>query len=126
MSRRRRGIAVYARQLGVSERDAEALFTQRFGARLAEEAFNAAGGSAWEEAPLTLRERSLVVLATLVALGGVEDRLRTHVRFAVAHGATGDELEALVTLVAVYAGFARASVAIEIVRDELAHLERPG
>jgi 4-carboxymuconolactone decarboxylase len=126
VSRRRRGIAVYARQLGVSERDAEALFTQRFGARLAEEAFNAAGGSAWEEAPLTLRERSLVVLATLVALGGVEDRLRTHVRFAVAHGATGDELEALVTLVAVYAGFARASVAIEIVRDELAHLERPG
>jgi alkylhydroperoxidase/carboxymuconolactone decarboxylase family protein YurZ len=34
-----------------------------------------------------------------------------------------DELEALVTLLAVYVGFPRASVAMEVVREELAQLE---
>jgi alkylhydroperoxidase/carboxymuconolactone decarboxylase family protein YurZ len=45
------------------------------------------------------------------------------VRWAIEHGSSREELEALVTLLAVYVGFPRASVAMEIVRDELATLE---
>ena len=120
MDRRERGIAVYGGQFGVAEDEAERRFVERFGRRFAEEAFSAAGGNAWEAEPLTRRERSLVVVAMLAALGGVEARLRTHVRFALENGATADELDAAVCLVATYAGFARASVAMEIVRDELA------
>ena len=44
-------------------------------------------------------------------------------RWAIEHGSSREELEALVTLLAVYVGFPRASVAMEIVRDELATLE---
>jgi alkylhydroperoxidase/carboxymuconolactone decarboxylase family protein YurZ len=41
------------------------------------------------------------------------------VRWAIDHGSTREELEALCALVAVYAGFPKASVGVEIVRDEL-------
>jgi alkylhydroperoxidase/carboxymuconolactone decarboxylase family protein YurZ len=45
------------------------------------------------------------------------------VRWALEHGSSREELEALVTLLAVYVGFPRASAAMEIVRDELALIE---
>lgn len=120
MSRRQRGIAVYASQLGVSEAEAERVFVERFGPRLAEEAFNATGGSNWDTEPLSLRDRSLIVLAALAAQGGVEARLRQHVRWALVNGATPDELDATASLLAVYIGYPRASVAMEVIRDELA------
>jgi 4-carboxymuconolactone decarboxylase len=125
MSRRERGIDVYAGQFDVDPEEAERRFVERFGRRFAEEAFSAAGGSAWDGEPLTLRERGLVVLAVLATQGGVEERLRTHVRWALRNGATPDELDAVVCLLANYAGFPRASVAMETLRDELARLGVP-
>ncbi len=122
MNRRERGLEVYAAQLGVTPAEAERQFVETYGSLFAEEAFASAGGSTWDGSPLSRRDRSLVVLAVLAALGGVEPRLRTHVGFALKNGATPDELEALLALVAVYAGFPRASVAMEVVRDELERL----
>lgn len=119
MERRQRGIAAYASQFGMSEAEVERTFVERFGRRFAEEAFNAAGGGAWEADGLTLRDRSLIVVAVLAAEGGLESRLRVHVRWAIEHGATAAELEALACLLANYAGFPRASVALEVIRDEL-------
>ena len=46
--------------------------------------------------------------------------LRGHTRWALDHGLTPDELEAMATLLAVYVGYPRASVAIEIIRDVVA------
>jgi 4-carboxymuconolactone decarboxylase len=123
-ARRVRGIAAYASQFGVSEVEAEHMFVERFGRRFAEEAFNAAGGGAWEADILTLRDRSLIVVAVLAAQGGVESRLRVHVRWAIEHGATAAELEALACLLANYVGFPRASVALEVMRDELRSIGR--
>ena len=120
--RRERGVAAYASQLGLREDEVEAWFAERMGERFGAEAINAAAG-AWVDDCLSLRDRSLLVVAALVAQGAVDDRLRGHVRWAVEHGSSRDELEALVTLLAVYVGFPRASVAMEIVRDELATLE---
>ena len=120
--RRERGVAAYASQLGLREDEVEALFSERMGERFGAEAINAAAG-AWVDDCLSLRDRSLLVVAALVAQGAVDDRLRGHVRWAIEHGSSRDELEALVTLLAVYVGFPRASVAMEIVRDELATLE---
>ena len=54
----------------------------------------------------------------------MDDRLRGHVRWAIEHGATPDELEAMAALLAVYAGYPRASVGIELIRDELRKLGR--
>jgi 4-carboxymuconolactone decarboxylase len=114
-----RGLAAYASQFGIDESEVEAWFAERHGERFGTEAINAAGG-AWADDELSLRDRSLVVVAALVALGGVEERLRGHVRWALEHGVTPDELEALVALLAVYVGYPRASTANEVVRAELA------
>jgi 4-carboxymuconolactone decarboxylase len=116
--RRQRGVAAYASQFGVPEAEVERLFLERFGRRFAEEAFHVAG-DAWQDDSLSLRDRSLIVLAVLATQGGVESRLRPHVRWALEHGATPAELDALACLVAAYAGFPRASVALETIRDEL-------
>ena len=122
MTRRQRGIDVYASQLGVTPEEAERAFVERFGRRFSEEAFSGVGVSAWDAEPLTRRERGLIVLAVLATQGGVESRFRTHVRWALENGATPDELDAVVSLLASYAGLPRASVAMEALRDELAQL----
>jgi alkylhydroperoxidase/carboxymuconolactone decarboxylase family protein YurZ len=119
--RSERGIEAYASQLGLAPEEVRPWFVERFGERFADEAIAAAGG-AWGDGVLTLRERSLVVVAALITQGAVESRLRGHVRWAVEHGCTREELEAVATLLAVYAGHPRASVGMEIVRDELAGL----
>lgn len=117
-----RGIDAYASQFGIAREDVPAWFAERLGERFGVEAINAAAG-AWVDDCLTLRDRSLLVVAALVAQGGVDDRLRGHVGWALEHGSSREELEALVTLLAVYVGFPRASVAMDVVRDELARLE---
>ena len=117
-----RGVRAYASQLGIASEDVPAWFAERVGERFGREAINAAGG-AWMDDVLSLRDRSLIVVAALIAQGGVEERLRSHVRWAVEHGSNRDELEALTTLLAVYVGFPRASVGMEIVRQELDRIE---
>lgn len=117
--RRSRGIRTYAAQFGLSEADAEAYFVQNFGSGFAEEAFSATGGAAWHSGSLELKQRGLIVIGILAALGGVEPRLRGHVRWALANGATEEEIETVISLVANYAGFPRASMAQEAVRAEL-------
>jgi 4-carboxymuconolactone decarboxylase len=120
--RYQRGLDAYASQFGIRPEDVPAWFAERFGERFGEEAISTAGG-AWRDDVLSLRDRSLIVVSALVAQGGLESRLRAHVRWAVEHGCTRDELEALVTLLAVYAGFPRASVGMEVVREELDRIE---
>ena len=117
-----RGLDAYASQFGIPPDEVPAWFAERFGERFGEEAINAAGG-AWPDDCLSLRDRSLLVVAALIAQGGVEARLRGHVRWAVQHGATREELEALAALLAVYVGYPKASAGMEIIRDELAGLE---
>jgi len=117
-----RGLDAYASQFGISPEEVPAWFAERFGERFGGEAINAAAG-AWTEDSLSLRDRSLIVVAALIAQGGVEDRLRSHVRWAVEHGSNREELEALVTLLAVYAGYPRASAGMEVVREELDRME---
>jgi 4-carboxymuconolactone decarboxylase len=121
-SREERGADAYASQLGMTRDEALLWFKEQFGERFAEEAVNAAGG-AWVDDCLTPRDRSLVVVAALVTQGGVDDRLRTHIRWAVERGSSREELEALVTLLAVYVGYPRASIAMELVRAELSEIE---
>lgn len=117
--RRAAGIAAYAQQFGVTEDDVEAHLAGLVGERMAGEAIESAGGGAWSDEPLTLRERSLVVVACLATQGGVDARLRGHLRYARHNGATYEELEEVLTLLAIYAGYPRASTAMEVLRDEL-------
>ena len=117
-----RGLDAYASQFGIGRADVPTWFAERFGERFGEEAINAAGG-AWVEDCLSLRDRSLLVVAALIAQGGAEARLEGHVRWSIDHGSTREELEALVSLLAVYVGYPKASAGMEVVRMTLAEIE---
>jgi 4-carboxymuconolactone decarboxylase len=111
--RRTRGAETYAAQFDVTNEEAEGFLVSGFGQRFAEEALRATGGGAWHGGSLELKYRGLVVIGILAALGGVEERMQGHVQWALRNGATREDIETVMLLVANYAGFARASVALE-------------
>jgi alkylhydroperoxidase/carboxymuconolactone decarboxylase family protein YurZ len=117
-----RGLEAYASQFGIEPEAVLDHMTELVGERMAREAIISAAG-AWTDDCLTLRDRSLIVLAALIVQGGAEARMRPHVRWAIEHGATRQELEAMCALLAVYAGYPRASTGVEVVREELDRLE---
>jgi 4-carboxymuconolactone decarboxylase len=117
-----KGLEAYASQFGIEPEAVEAHMANLVGERMGHEAIESAAG-AWTDDELSLRDRSLIVLTALLVQGGVEARMRPHVRWAVEHGCTRAELESMCALLAVYAGYPRASTGVEIVREELDKLE---
>jgi alkylhydroperoxidase/carboxymuconolactone decarboxylase family protein YurZ len=113
--RRAAGARAYTTQLAVPASEVPALLQEQIGARMADEGLMAMGGSAWDDT-LSRRERSMIVVGALIALGGVEERLRGHVRAALAHGVTHDELDALASMLAVYVGFPRATAGMRVIK----------
>ena len=73
-------------------------------------------GEVWERPGLSPRDRSLITVASLVALYRTNE-LPGHVRRALANGVTRDELSELVTHLAFYAGWPVANSAIPILRQ---------
>ncbi len=67
---------------------------------------------------LGVRERELVIVAVLTALGGLDPQVRAHVRAARAIGVGDRELEETILQVSPYAGFPRAINAMKILREE--------
>jgi 4-carboxymuconolactone decarboxylase len=112
------GISVYATIFGLADQDMPAALADLVGPTFAEEAFQVAGGAAWWHPDLTPRDRSIAIITALVCQGVVEKRLRSHVRLGMRAGLDPNALMALMTLLASYVGFPRASIAIETIRDE--------
>ena len=121
--RYKRGVEAYASQFHISPEQVPTWFADTVGSRFGEEAIQSAANS-WTSDELSLRDRSLIVIAALIAQGDLEAQLRMHTRWALDHGSNALELDALATLLAVYAGFARASHGLMIIRDELALLQK--
>jgi 4-carboxymuconolactone decarboxylase len=115
--RRERGIRAYARIFGLAEKDVPAAMAARVGPLFAEEAFASAGGPAWSHPALTPRDRSIAIITALAAQGVTGDRLDTHLRLATEVGIDHDALAALMTLLAIYIGYAHASTAMESVQN---------
>ncbi|MDW3205946.1 MAG: 4-carboxymuconolactone decarboxylase [Alphaproteobacteria bacterium] len=78
-----------------------------------------AWGTVWAGDHFTRRERSIVTLALLAALGHDEE-VAMHVRATRNTGATPEDLREVMMHVAVYAGVPAANRAIKIVKRELA------
>jgi 4-carboxymuconolactone decarboxylase len=74
-----------------------------------------AWGSVWSRPGLSHRERSLVTIALLAALGHDEE-VAMHVRATANTGASEDDLKEVLLHVAVYAGVPAANRAIKIVK----------
>lgn len=109
------GRAVYARNIGVSEAEAEDLMSRRAGAVYTAEAFNAAGGIGWRTDQLTDRDRAIAVIAALVGQHVTDDRLVTYLTLARNSGITDEGLTALMVLLTAYLGQPAASAAMATV-----------
>lgn len=77
-----------------------------------------AWGSVWSRPGLTKRERSMITLALLAALGHDEE-VAMHVRATVNTGCSPDDIKEALLHVAVYAGVPAANRAFRIAREEL-------
>ena len=81
-----------------------------------------AWGSVWASDALTKRERSMITLALLAALGQW-DEVALHVRATKNTGATPSDIREAMMHVAVYAGVPAANHALKIVKQTLVEME---
>lgn len=77
-----------------------------------------AWGSVWARPGFTRRERSIVTLALLAALGHHEE-FAMHVRATANTGASASDIEEALMHVAIYAGVPAANTAFKIAKREL-------
>ncbi len=113
------GMATRRAVLGDAHVDhAEALKTE-FDADFQHFITEGAWGSVWSRPHLTRRERSMVTIGLLAALGHW-DEVAMHVRATRNTGASPEDLREVLMHVAVYAGVPAANHAFRIVRETLA------
>ena len=72
-------------------------------------------GDVWRRPGLSARDRSLITVATLVALYRTNE-LPTHLKLARQNGVTREELVEVITHLAFYAGWPTAATAVGIAR----------
>ena len=82
----------------------------------------AAWGSVWSRPGWSKRERSIVTLALLAALGHDEE-VAMHVRATANTGATREDIREAFLHVAIYAGVPAANRAIKIAKDVFAEMD---
>ena len=70
----------------------------------------------WQRPGLSKRDRSLITVAALVALNRTE-QLPFHLRHALEHGVTKEELGELITHMAIYSGWPAAMSAAILAKD---------
>lgn len=90
----------------------------KLGEDLVEIGLSTVWGALWGREGLAPRDRSLVTLGILIALGA-ETELKTHVRVALTNGVTRDELAEILYHSAGYTGFPRAVAARAAAREAL-------
>ncbi len=126
--RQERGAAALSRMTGGrSDPDpdtARAAMVESLGG-VGELAFDWAFGEVWSRDAFSPRDRSLVTLAILVALGA-EQELKFHTRAALNHGLTRDEVEEVAVQSTVYRGFPAGVAAIRTMRGAFASLDARG
>ncbi|MDO6965580.1 4-carboxymuconolactone decarboxylase [Rhizobium alvei] len=81
-----------------------------------------AWGHVWSRPNWTKRERSMVTIALLAALGHY-DEVAMHVRATANTGATKEDLREAMLHVAIYAGVPAANHAIKIIKNVLEEME---
>ncbi|TXK19435.1 carboxymuconolactone decarboxylase family protein [Homoserinibacter sp. GY 40078] len=79
-------------------------------------------GDIYSRPGLTIAQRELLTLASLVTIGGLEPQLRGHTKGAIRAGCTAEEILEAVIHVVQYAGFPKALNAIKVVTDQLVEL----
>ncbi|MEV7086189.1 carboxymuconolactone decarboxylase family protein [Streptomyces sp. NPDC093085] len=90
----------------------------RLGDELVEIGLTSVWGALWAREGLGPRDRSLVTLGVLIALGS-ETELKTHFRVGITNGLTEEEIAEVIYHAAGYAGFPAATAARGAAREAL-------
>ena len=98
-----RGLAMRRKVLGAAYVDRQLANVDDFNRDFQRIVTQYAWGEAWGDQALTPRERSIINLGMLAALGKMEE-FATHCRGALTNGLTPNELRAVLTHIAVYCG----------------------
>ena len=89
---------------------------QEIAPKLAELSASVLFGDVWERPGLSKRDRSLITVATLVALYRT-DQLRGHIRRALDNGVTKEEIGEVITHMAFYSGWPTAANAVQVAKQ---------
>lgn len=81
-----------------------------------------AWGTVWASDAITRRERSMLTLALLAAMGNFEE-IPMHIRATARTGATPEDVMEVFQHVAIYAGVPKANNAIKIAKATFAEME---
>ena len=123
--RHARGMEVRRRVLGDAHVDqAEAAKTE-FDTAFQDLITESAWGTVWASDGITDRERSMLTLALLAALGNFEE-IPMHIRATQRTGATKSDVLEAFQHVAIYAGVPRANRALAIAKATYVEMERKG
>lgn len=116
------GMAVRRQVLGDAHVDRAGAQTSAFDEDFQTFITEGAWGSVWSRPHFTKRERSIVTIALLAALGQDEE-VAMHVRATRNTGATQEDVREALMHVAVYAGVPAANHAIKIAKKVYAEME---
>ena len=92
---------------------------QEVSPKLAELSANVLFGDVWERPGLSKRDRSLITVASLIALYRT-DQLRGHLGRALDNGVTKDEISEIITHMAFYGGWPTAANAAQVAKEVFA------
>ena len=81
-------------------------------------------GEVWKRPGLSPRDRSLITVASLIALYRTNE-LPFHLKRAIDNGVSRDELGEMITHLAFYSGWPTASTAVGVVRRVFDEMEEP-
>ncbi|OWV61261.1 4-carboxymuconolactone decarboxylase [Rhizobium leguminosarum bv. trifolii] len=115
-ARYRQGMATRRAVLGDAHVDRAAAAATEFDRPFQELITEAAWGHVWSRPGLSKRERSIVTIALLAALGQ-DDEVAMHVRATANTGATREDVCEALLHVAIYAGVPAANHAIKIAKQ---------
>ena len=116
------GTATRRQILGDAHVDRAAATSTDFDRPFQELITEAAWGHVWSRSEWTKRERSIVTIALLAALGHDEE-MAMHVRATLNTGATRDDVREALLHVAIYAGVPAANHAFKIAKRVFAEID---
>ena len=116
-----KGMAVRREVLGSAHVDRAEAAKTGFDAPFQQMITEGAWGTLWADDTITRRDRSLLTLALLAAMGNFEE-IPMHVRASRNTGAEPDEILQAFMHVAVYAGVPKANHAIKLAKQTFAEL----
>ncbi|MDO1582973.1 4-carboxymuconolactone decarboxylase [Rhizobium oryzicola] len=118
------GMATRRSVLGDAHVDRAIAKETSFDAPFQELITESAWGNVWSRPNFTKRERSIVTIALLAALGQDEE-VAMHIRATANTGATKEDIREALLHVAIYAGVPAANHAFKIAKSIYAEMEAP-